>query len=534
MNTGTVAGSAASVSYLYGTSTSTISWPSGSIPSTYTICSLTSYVPNKFQGRILVANSTNENWLHGHWNACAGVHFENNNWLTTTNISITPKTNWVIMCAKNSLSSSSSILTNGYPAAITSATPKTTVLSLGVNNGPYTESSEFYLSQVMIWDKYLTDASMAYVSNLMQNYLNTGTMVVPWVPWSSSSVMYRTSSDLNLAITPTLTNSSYDPYIFKLINSSSVSGKYKINNLDIFTLVVDTSYSSDFGGINENQSNTGYKVSGADISSYSIAPYVDSVNYPNGIAQTNLPTWCKYIRVIMIGKGGSGSNANNVHIPANQQDVRDNHDHYRAQQGNHQQYHNHDHNKYNGNDNCYHEDYQQQNEQTTHTRFNENGRIQSLIAGQQNTNTQHNYHSHGPSVNQDIKGGGGGGGGFVYISSLSTNTYSQFQLSYAQTAVKLQLNNNAASVSVLDGGSAQQQNAGSGGLVQNQNVQIISNNGQAGTQGTQGTSGGNSGIVGQQYSTSLPYGKGGAGGSQNNNGGASGQGYYYRVYFLTG
>lgn len=344
---------------------------------------------------------------------------------------------------------------------------------------------------------------------------------------------YRNSNNFTVDIAKPIGST---PALFKYVTSTNVSSKFYDNNIDVFTTILNTGYSSDFVGISEHQNTVGYSVGGTDISTYSIAPYIDSVSYPSGISNTNIPAWCTAIRVIMIGGGGDPTNT--AKVP---NDNSQNHDHNEysifnakdSTRSTNTKQHDHTNKTYSKRDLVMFSKLGppsgENNVPTVlnTTIRNEASKIQQLLNTINNFSKQgvfnvqfrqqHNNHEHGTGVQQLV---GGAGGGFVYISSLSTQTYSQFNLLFNQS-VKLQLNQNASSITVLNGQGNTPGQTQTSGQIQTQGS-LVSYPGQAG----QGPNGGNSGIGSSGFSTTLPYGKGGSGGG-------TGQGYYYRVYFLS-
>ena len=116
----TESGSGASnvVTGLAGTTTSKMLWPAGSIPSLFTVCSVTRYDqwsstnPARY-GRILNgANSPNgaANWLHGHYaypsdlaSAKRGPVFYGD-WNTRVETTGPQVTDWLVLCGTNDVS----------------------------------------------------------------------------------------------------------------------------------------------------------------------------------------------------------------------------------------------------------------------------------------------------------------------------------------------------------------------------------------------------------------------------------------------
>jgi hypothetical protein len=164
-------GAEASIPYINGTTSSTITWPDGSIPTTYTICSITRYTGSANNGRILVnanANQAAVNFLHGHWANKRGVaHY--NAW-KTAQTSVGTITDWLVMCGTNG--------TNGTPGNILRDGTAIGTANGGTGNSQLTvnsfEPSDFALSTVFIWDQALTNAEMVIVSNALKYYLSSG------------------------------------------------------------------------------------------------------------------------------------------------------------------------------------------------------------------------------------------------------------------------------------------------------------------------------------------------------------------------
>ena len=100
---GTIAGNGAgaeiSIRYVGGSTSTKILWGSLSVPSTFTICSITRYSGAAKQ-RILTCK--NRNWLHGHWGyraPYAGATFYDMD--INLQYTITSNTNWVVACGRN-------------------------------------------------------------------------------------------------------------------------------------------------------------------------------------------------------------------------------------------------------------------------------------------------------------------------------------------------------------------------------------------------------------------------------------------------
>jgi hypothetical protein len=107
---GSVTGNGAgwSVPYVGGTTTTKMQWPSGSIPSTFTVYSITRYTGGTY-GRIL--DCSDKNWIHGHYSDAHVTHagsiyynvdayYLGNMGATASTVryNIRPVTNWVVSC----------------------------------------------------------------------------------------------------------------------------------------------------------------------------------------------------------------------------------------------------------------------------------------------------------------------------------------------------------------------------------------------------------------------------------------------------
>ena len=162
-------GASGAITYISGGTSSTISFPTGSIPSNFTILGLTRYTGGA-RARIIHSRGGG-NWLHGHWNAKRGMAFYEG-W-KTNQTSIGTLDDWLCCIGKNdprATGFSSNILLDGSPYAI--ATGGTGNYNLGVNFDY--EQSDWALSCVMIWNQHLTDAEMVLLNNMVNQYKTDG------------------------------------------------------------------------------------------------------------------------------------------------------------------------------------------------------------------------------------------------------------------------------------------------------------------------------------------------------------------------
>jgi hypothetical protein len=164
-------GAIGNITYISGDTSSSIIFPAGSIPSTFTILSLTRYTGGSRQ-RILQSETLN--FIHGHWSGVKGVCFYGNDygWVSTAN-SIGNIDDWLCCIGKNSGNIPGNILFEGIENG--TKTGGSGNSSLRLNAGAYpAETSDWALSCIMIWDQALTDQEMILLNDVIYNYKNTG------------------------------------------------------------------------------------------------------------------------------------------------------------------------------------------------------------------------------------------------------------------------------------------------------------------------------------------------------------------------
>jgi hypothetical protein len=163
-------GATATINYIGGAPSNTILFPVGSIPASFTICSLTRLTATPYM-RVLTSTVLPQ-YLHGFFGGWRGVLFRNGVWCTSqSNTGII--TDWLNMCATTGNTSIDNILVDGVPKGISniaSGTSQQLCINLGFNN----DNSPFQLSQLIIWDRVLTSGELLVVSNALKNYLSTG------------------------------------------------------------------------------------------------------------------------------------------------------------------------------------------------------------------------------------------------------------------------------------------------------------------------------------------------------------------------
>jgi hypothetical protein len=164
-------GATGNIYSISGSKNTKIDFPANSIPTNFTICSITRYT-NTNNKRILIS-TTDNNWAHGHKDGKRGVVYYNE--YKTANVDITGNlTDWVATCAKNDGDIPNNVYINNIPSGIKSGGQGG--LKLSINNNPtlIDESSDFSLSYIIIWDSILNDDDIKTVADSFNNYLATG------------------------------------------------------------------------------------------------------------------------------------------------------------------------------------------------------------------------------------------------------------------------------------------------------------------------------------------------------------------------
>ena len=163
-------GATGSIAYLSGTTTSSITWPTGSIPDTFTLFTIARRLTSS--GRLFVSAGTTSNWVHGFVNSLVGrVYYDKE--MSSAFESIILKTNWIVQGGRNKGTTLYNVMTNGEAKG--TGTSGTGNLQLGINIPTWSnEFCSFQVSDVLIWDQALTDDEMVLVSDKLMQYLVDG------------------------------------------------------------------------------------------------------------------------------------------------------------------------------------------------------------------------------------------------------------------------------------------------------------------------------------------------------------------------
>ena len=163
-------GSSVSINYLYGSPTSTILFPTGSVGTNFKLASLTRYETVGIKTRILTSTG---NWLHGHWNGFSGCCYYNVSWLTPNNV---VNNNWCNMIGNNTLAAPNNFIYNKNSNGIASGGNGDRVFSINISDFPL-EKSDFQFAQLIIWNISLSYAEELIVTNAIDRYLLCGQLL---------------------------------------------------------------------------------------------------------------------------------------------------------------------------------------------------------------------------------------------------------------------------------------------------------------------------------------------------------------------
>ena len=95
-------GAANAVTFISGTTTTKLLWPENSIPSTFTVCSVTRYTGGTRERILDCYGSPSQaaNWHHGHWHQARGPTHYVNGWKTSSS-SHGVVDDWLVVCGTN-------------------------------------------------------------------------------------------------------------------------------------------------------------------------------------------------------------------------------------------------------------------------------------------------------------------------------------------------------------------------------------------------------------------------------------------------
>jgi hypothetical protein len=171
-----VAGNHTLIPYIYGSTSSTLEWPTCSLASEFTICSITRYVDKSLNKTIL--RDTKNQIIHGHYNGTTG-YVKYGKVISTANTQ--NPLDWTVCCATSKGIHPNNVLVNGVPTGTgddssipTNVTGNKLIIN-GSNDGfSASDTSNFALAYVIIWNQILTTDELKVASDALNSYLKTG------------------------------------------------------------------------------------------------------------------------------------------------------------------------------------------------------------------------------------------------------------------------------------------------------------------------------------------------------------------------
>jgi len=146
-------GAANAVTFITGTTATKLLWPESSIPSTFTVCSVTRYTGGS-RGRILTCQnspSQSANWIHEHHLSKRGVAHYANGWQTSeANHGVLD--DWLVMCGTNAgATAPGNIIVDQDEVGTADGGVGSCRLNIGYDER-YDEPSDWAVHSLLIWD----------------------------------------------------------------------------------------------------------------------------------------------------------------------------------------------------------------------------------------------------------------------------------------------------------------------------------------------------------------------------------------------
>jgi hypothetical protein len=203
----TIMNSSSSLPFLYGPTSATITWPTGILPSNYSMFHLAKFQkPSQGNNRRILQGLTS-NWLSGFWGGFSGVAWHGS-WITQNSLSA-HGSNWVLSTDENNLYRSLG-RTRGTTTGGASDT-------LAINAGNFAaESTDFAFQALMVYNRTLNATEYQMVEDYLANRFK-----IP-VPPQESLALSLDASDYFTTDTTTWTDRSPNGRNFTL----SATGAY--------------------------------------------------------------------------------------------------------------------------------------------------------------------------------------------------------------------------------------------------------------------------------------------------------------------
>ena len=225
-------GATSAITFISGGTQSYVTWPSGSIPSQFTILSLTRYNGGS-KSRILTSYGGSTNWLHGHWAGQRGVCYYEG-WKTHHQTTIGNTDDWLCCISKNGGTTPNNILVDGIGNGNNSG--GTGNYNLSINRSGCCEAherSDWALSCVIIWDSHLDDNEMRLLNKMINIYKFSGKPIIDMINNTNNNNM---NTDTGYQETKPLTknqefNSNNEKYYYEVKFHSINTSNTNITNI---------------------------------------------------------------------------------------------------------------------------------------------------------------------------------------------------------------------------------------------------------------------------------------------------------------
>ena len=170
-------GALVSLPYLHGLKTSSITWPMGSLPINFTMCSLTRYNDIAVNSNRII-NGQVANFVHANNSGGRRINFYNATY-GHDEIGTFPNI-WYNCCGMNNRGATSpNLYTNGISSKIMSLNPPPTIADgLVINQLNSGSESDFQLGLLFVWDRHLRSDQLLLIFNEIESYKNTGILTL--------------------------------------------------------------------------------------------------------------------------------------------------------------------------------------------------------------------------------------------------------------------------------------------------------------------------------------------------------------------
>ena len=189
-----------------------ITFPSGILPTTYTMFHIMRY---NGTDRMRIIDGAAGNFLSGFWSGCAGNVAYHNNWITPSSgqVDIFGNT-WVLSTDQNNIYRSNQYSrTSGTP---TGTSQQITIGNGASQNGGNYERSDWAAACILVWGSTLSAAQILQVEAYLMGIYN--------IPNVSPYTWYTTMTKVNSAFT--MVQAGSDPDVQLQMNSNSVGSSY--------------------------------------------------------------------------------------------------------------------------------------------------------------------------------------------------------------------------------------------------------------------------------------------------------------------